>query len=427
MIHYYAHQQREIELLSTHSFFALFAEQGTGKTLPTLQHILNLLLGGQITTALIICPKSVMGSWERDIEKFSPIYQRMLHKAVQVINYDLVWRRPEYLRPWGCVVLDESHFIKHRTSRRSKFILKLGRLAKYRYILTGTPVGNSHWEELWSQFNFLEPSIFGKYSQFEKQYCILNEYYKPYRYIHVDEIRECIAPYVFSVRKKDCLDLPDKLPPERYTLELKEKKLYKEMLKNYIEELDIEAKNPLARLTKLRQMCSGFIMDENKQLHSLKCEKQTALSDLLENWESKLVIFAEYKQSIRDIQAVLKKHKIEFVTLDGEQKNKTIWKQFQTDTSIQVIVCQYKSAAQGIDLFAADTILFYEPTLSSQTFEQACDRIHRVGQTQKCSYILFETVGTIEVKMWDSLQRHHDFDETELWNALKEVQKPRKT
>lgn len=423
MIEYYQHQLKEIELLSSHSFFALFAEQGTGKTLPTLQHILNLIVSGKITTALIICPKSVMGSWERDIKKFSSIYQRMLQKAVQIINYDLVWRRPEYLRSWGCVVLDESHFIKHRTSRRSKFILKLGRLAKYRYILTGTPVGNSHWEELWSQFNFLDPAIFGKYSQFEKQYCILNQYYKPYRYIHVDDIRQQIAPYVFSVRKNECLDLPNKLPPERYGIELKEKKLYKEMLKNYIEELDIEAKNPLARLTKLRQMCSGFVPDENKSLHTLKCEKQSALNDFLENWNSKLVIFAEYKQSIKDIRAVLSKHKIKAVTLDGEQKDKNIWKNFQANPEIQVIVCQYRSAAQGIDLFAADTILFYEPTLSSQIFEQACDRIHRVGQTQKCSYILFETAGTIETKMWNSLQRHHDFDESELWNALKEVQK----
>lgn len=421
-IQFYEHQRREIEMLSNHHYFALFAEQGTGKTLPTLQHILTLLVTGRITTALIICPKSVMGSWERDIAKFPRLHRNLLHRAVTVINYDLIWRRPEYLRPWGCVVLDESHFIKHRTTRRSKFILKLGCLAEYRYILTGTPVGNSHWEELWSQFNFLEPSIFGKYSEFEKRYCILDQYYKPYRYVNVDEIRERIAPYVFSVRKRECLDLPDKLPPERYTLELQEKKLYKEMLKNYIEELDIEAKNPLARLTKLRQMCSGFIPDADGKLHPLKCEKQSALSDFLDNWEAKLVIFAEYKESIRAVCAALRKQKLTYLTLDGEQRDKTIWRQFQSDPAVRVIVCQYRSAAQGIDLFAASTILFYEPTLSSQIFEQACDRIHRVGQSEKCAYILFETKGTIECKMWDALARHHDFDETELWKALKEVQ-----
>ena len=419
-IQYYAHQRREIELLGCHPFFALFAEQGTGKTLPAAQHILNLLTGGAITDALVICPKAVMDGWQRTMDMFPPLQRKLLHRAVTVINYDLVWRRPAFLRPWGCVVLDESHFIKHRTSRRAKFILKLGQLASFRYILTGTPIGNSHWEEIWSQFNFLNPSIFGKYSVFEKRYCILNQYFKPYRYINTDELKAKIASYVFSVRKADCLDLPEKLPPERYTLELQERTLYKEMLKNYIEELDIEAKNPLARLTKLRQMCSGFIPDEDGTLHRLWCEKPAALADFLENWNAKLVIFAEYKQSIRDINAVLKKRKIKFIVLDGEQKDKGIWKRFQTEPAIQVIVCQYKSAAQGIDLFAADTIMFYEPTLSSQTFEQACDRIHRVGQTQKCSYILLETKGTIEVSMWSALARHHDFDERELWDALQE-------
>lgn len=418
---FYAHQQREIDLLEEHPFFALFAEQGTGKTLPTLQHILNLFLAGRITDALVICPKSVIGSWERDIEKFPIVYRRILRKALTVINYDLVWRRPELMRPWGCVVLDESHFIKHRTSRRAKFILKLGALAAHRYILTGTPVGNSHWEELWSQFNFLEPAILGKYSEFEKRYCILNQFYKPYRYISTNELKRRIAPYVYQVRKADCLDLPEKLPPERYTLDLQEPKLYKEMLKNYIEELEIEAKNPLARMTKLRQMCSGFVPDADGVVHPIKSEKPAALADFLDNWDAKLVIFAEYKQSIADISAALKKRKIRFVVLDGGQKDKTIWKQFQADPKIQVIVCQYQSAAQGIDLFAADTMLFYEPTLSSQTFEQACDRIHRVGQTQKCSYILFDTRGTIEAKLWDALARHHDFDERELWSALKEM------
>jgi SNF2 family DNA or RNA helicase len=417
----YAHQNTELEHLASNRSFALFAEQGTGKTLPTLLHILNLLKDGQIVDALIICPKAVMDSWYRDMDKFSPMYKALLRRKITVINYDLVWRRAEFMRSWGCVVLDESHFIKHRTSRRAKFILKLGTLANYRYILTGTPIGNSHWDEIWAPYNFLDPSIFGKYSEFEKRYCILNQFYKPYRYINTAELKEKIFAHAYRVTKIECLDLPEKLLPERYSLDIEEKKLYKEMLKNYIEELNIEAKNPLARMTKLRQMCSGFINDADGTLHKLKCGKAAALADFLDNWDSKLVIFAEYKQSARDIAAVLIKLKIKYVTLDGEQKDKGIWKQFQSDSTIQVIVCQYKSASAGIDLFAADTIIFYEPTLSSQTFEQSCDRIHRLGQTNRCSYILFETKGTIEQKMWNALAEHRNFDEHELWAFVKEV------
>ena len=317
--------------------------------------------------------------------------------------------------------LTKATLLKHRTSRRAKFILKLGTLAAYRYILTGTPIGNSHWEEIWAPYNFLDPSIFGRYSEFEKRYCILNQFYKPFKYLNTDELKGKIFAHAYRVTKIECLDLPEKLLPERYSLALEENKIYKEMLKNYIEELDIEAQNPLARMTKLRQMCSGFINDADGTLHKLKCGKSAALADFLDNWSSKLVIFAEYKQSARDIAAVLIKLKIKYVTLDGEQKDKGIWKHFQSDPTIQVIVCQYKSASAGIDLFAADTIIFYEPTLSSQTFEQSCDRIHRVGQTNRCSYILFETKGTIEQKMWNALAEHRNFDEHELWAFVKEV------
>jgi Superfamily II DNA/RNA helicases, SNF2 family len=418
-------------------FYAIFAEQGTSKTLTMLVLALRLYKGGEIRHALVVCPNSVRGSWSRDIDRFfSPIERRLFDRFLTVTTYDLIWRRPELDRDWDMMILDESHFIKNRTSNRyfgqvkkvgdrrrhvTNGIKQISRQSKFRYILTGTPIGNSRWEEIWTQFNFLDPEIFGPYSHFEKRYCILGKYYKPVAYKNVDELKAIIAEHSIWIRKADCMDLPDKLPPERLTLELQEKKLYKEMLQNYIAELDIEAKNPLARMVKLRQMCSGHIKDDSGEVHRLKCEKPAALNEFLENWDKKLVIFAQFEQSIADIEKVLQKRKINYVTLDGRQKDKQIWKRFQTEQDVQVIVCQYQTAAAGIDLFAADTMIFYEPTLSSQTFEQACDRIHRAGQTQKCSYILFETAGTVEVKIWDALMRHRDFNETELYDFVGEV------
>ncbi|MCB5007513.1 hypothetical protein LGW19_10010, partial [Streptococcus mutans] len=92
-------------------------------------------------------------------------------------------------------------------------------------------------------------------------------------------------------------------------------------------------------------------------------------------------------------------------------KDKNIWRKFQSDESIQVIVCQYQSAAAGIDLFASDTIIYYEPTLRSTTLEQSRDRIHRTGQTSKCSYIHLITTGTIEVDIYRALSNFGDFSE----------------
>ena len=417
-------------------------EQGTCKTLPVLLHSLNLIKSGKIKNGLIVCPKAVRGGWENQINRFFfPLEQAMLYRTLTITTYDLIWRRPELDHDWDLIVLDESHHIKNRTSNRysgqiktitdpntgkkkrvrvTRGIGQIARSAKYRYIMTGTPIGNSHWEELWAQFDFLDPSIFGKYSEFEKRYCILNQFYKPWKYLHTDELKEIMHAHSYRVKKTECLDLPEKLPPERFTLELKEKSLYKEMLANYIADLDIEAKNPLARMMKLRQMCSGSILDENGEIHRLKCEKPEILKDFIFNLEKKLVIFAEYKESIADIKRVLTGKKISHVVLDGAQKDKSIWRRFQNEPELQVIICQYKTASAGIDLFASDTIIFYEPTLSSQIFEQACDRIHRPGQKEKCSYILFETEKTVEVKIWDALMQHRDFNESEIWTYVNE-------
>jgi SNF2 family DNA or RNA helicase len=419
----YHHQKLALQYLRFNDSFALFMEQGTGKSIPTLIRIFELYKQGEIKNALIVAPKATMGAWYRDIEKFfDKSEQKLLENLITVINYDSVWRKGKgYDRQWDCIVLDESHFIKNRTSKRSSFLLKLSLGAKYRYILTGTPIGNGQLENIWAQYAFLKPKvvrgrvaseIFGTYRQFEDKYCILNQWWKPYRYINVDELQDIIAEYSYRVTKEECLDLPDKLPDEVYDIELKEPKLYKELHKHStIEEMDLLAENPLARMVRLRQICSGFINDEQGELTELKCEKLKVLQEFLDGWEKKLVIFCEFRYSIDAVSGLLKKLKIKHVILDGRQKDKQIWRKFQSDPQIQVIICQYQSGSAGIDLYSADTIIFYEPTLRSNTLEQSKDRIHRIGQTNKCSYIHFISKGTIEVAIYKALKGYNDFSE----------------
>lgn len=421
MLKLYNHQKLALQYMRLNDSFALFMEQGCGKTLPTLYRILELRKQGYITTALVVAPKATMGAWYRDMEMFDPEDRLLLEKSITVINYDSVWRKNKgYDKVWDCIVLDESHKIKNRTSKRAKFLLRLALKSKYRYILTGTPIGNGQLENIWSQYAFLEPcivngrvasKIFGTYKQFEDRYCLLNQYWKPYRYKYVDELQDIIAEHSYRVTKAECLDLPEKLPDEVYDIELKEPALYKELHKSStVEELGILAENPLARMTKLRQVCSGFLND-GETTHELKCEKINVLEEFLDGWEKKLVVFCEFKHSIKAVSALLTKLKIKHVILDGEQKDKLIWRKFQSDPKIRVIICQYQSASQGIDLYAADTIIYYEPTLSSNTLDQSRDRIHRSGQTEKCSYIHFITKGTIEGAIYKALKNYSDFGE----------------
>lgn len=411
---------------------------GTGKTIPALSRILDLLKSGSIIDALVVAPKSALGAWERDIEKFDELDAEILRDSITLINYDKIWRgesKSPYNRKYGCIILDEAHSIKNRSSRRSAFILKIATMSDYRYILTGTPIGNSQLENIWSLYTFLDPymekgrvysNLFrermeaitskpykGSYQEFQDRYCILNMYHKPSSYINVKELQKIINDYSYRVKKVDCLDLPDKLPDEIVSVELKEKALYKRLAsESALLEYEILAENPLSRMIKLRQLASGHIKTET-ELIEVKNEKLSILQELIEGYEDdkKLVIFAEFKYSIAKISELLKKLKIKHIILDGDQKDKTIWRQFQADKSIKIIICQYQTASAGIDLFASDTIIYYEPTLRSNILEQSRDRIHRTGQVNKCSYIHLLTKGTIEVAIYRALSGYSDFSE----------------
>ena len=427
MLKLYRHQEIMLSYMRANNFFALFAEQGVGKTLPSLCRILDLLKSGDIEDALVVAPKSALGAWERDIELFNDLDREILKSGVTLINYDKVWRgekKSPYFKKWGCIILDEAHSIKNRTSKRSKFLLKIACDADYKYILTGTPISNGQLENIWALYCFLDPylesgypysRIFGgSYKTFEDRYCILNMYHKPSSYIHVKELQEIINEHSYRVKKVECLDLPDKLPDEIIKVDLAEKTLYKKLAtESAILEYEILAENPLSRLVKLRQLCSGHIKLDSGEILEVKNEKLNILQELLEGYEDdkKIVIFAEFKYSIGKISELLKSMKIKHVILDGDQKDKTIWRKFQSDKSIRVIVCQYQTASAGIDLFASDTIIYYEPTLRSNTLEQSRDRIHRTGQANKCSYIHLLTKGTVEVDIYRALAGYSDFSE----------------
>lgn len=423
----YRHQEIALSFMRSNNSFALFMEQGTGKTIPSLCRLLDLFKSGAIENALVVAPKSALGAWERDIELFNELDREILRNGITLINYDKVWRgekKSPYFKKWGAIILDEAHYIKNRTSQRSKFILKIACEADYRYILTGTPISNGALEDIWSLYCFLDPylergypysRIFGgSYRTFQDKYCILNMYHKPSSYVHVKELQDIINEHSYRVKKVDCLDLPEKLPDEIIKVDQGDKALYKKLsTESAILEYEILAENPLSRLVKLRQLCSGHIKTETGEIIEVANNKIPILQEIIEGYEDdkKLVIFAEFKYSIGKISELLRKMKIRHVVLDGDQKDKKIWRQFQEDKCIRVIVCQYQTANAGIDLFASDTIIYYEMTLRSTILEQSRDRIHRTGQKNKCSYYFLITKGTVEEQIYKSLAGYSDFSE----------------
>ena len=431
MINLYHHQKVALSYLRNNDSFALYMEQGPGKTIGCLVRILEMIEHGTIDSVLVVAPKSALGAWERDMDKFDPDQSQKLKRTVKLINYESVWRKShdkECNRPWDMIILDEAHAIKNRASKQSAFLLKLAVKSKYRYILTGTPISNGKLEDIWSQLTFLEPfqykqwiyskiftdaGVGGSYYKFLDRYALLNQYYRPYAYRHIKELQEIINQHSYTVKKVDCLDLPEKLPDEVIYCDLLEKDLYRRMAdRSAWIEYEIKAENPLSRLVKLRELCAGYIRtDEGNK--PLRFEKIPILKEILEGFDDqkKVVIFAEFKYSILAIRSLLREMQIKSVVLDGEQKNKQIWREFQTDPTIRVIICQYKSGNAGIDLYASDTIIYYEPTLKSDILAQSRDRIHRHGQKNVCSYIHLLTKGTVEENIYNALTNYQDFTE----------------
>ena len=145
------------------------------------------------------------------------------------------------------------------------------------------------------------------------------------------------------------------------------------------------------------------------------------LDELIDSISGKIVIFAEFTYSLEQIHKLLEKKKINYVTLDGKQSNKSIWKEFQSNEDIRIIVCQYRSANAGIDLFAASDMIFYEPTQSSTVVDQAMARIHRNGQTRNCSYYWLLTDKTVEHDIYDRVVNGIDFNVQVLDNFRRKI------
>ncbi|WP_165170617.1 DEAD/DEAH box helicase [Adlercreutzia sp. ZJ242] len=432
MIELYDHQKTALGLLRLNDGFALFMEQGTGKTFPVLFRLAELAESRRIRSALIAAPKAVCASWEEKIELLDEA-QRAALKGVDLViaSYDITWRRKGIFdATFDAVVFDESHYIKSPAANRTQTCLRISSRAKYRWILTGTPTSNGQLCNLWSQFAAIDPVVTtagnghrlvyprclggDSYYKWIQRVAYLNKWKKPYKYKDVSAIQAVMGEMSYRITKEECLDLPEKLPDEILYCDLGHsvKRHYGEMVKSSaITSLDTLAGNPLTRSLRLRQMCSGFVDTENGERKEYACPKETALKEFLSDFEGKFVVFCEFRHSVDSVGRLLGKLGIRHVVLDGRQRDKGIWRKFQDDEGTQAIICQYQSGSAGIDLFAADTCIFYEPTLRSDLLEQARDRIHRVGQSRPCSYYFLLTAGTVEIAIYNALKNYSDFNE----------------
>ncbi len=447
------HQIKAFNIGTALENVAILHEMGTGKSLSTVAIIGRRFLDGEVKRVLIVAPLSVVPVWEREFQDYADYPHKVLPLTgsiakrvellkkdhgdalqVAVINYEAAWRRQMFgaVVDWqpDMIVCDESQKIKTPNAKQSRALHKLSDTAKYKLILTGTPVTASPLD-FWSQYRFLDPDVFGtSYYSFRNRYAIYvqvqagaKQFPKLIGYSNKDELVRKAHSIAHRVTKADALDLPDWMDQELYCdLEPAANRAYQEMSKTSVMEIETEEKahgrliasNVLTRLLRLQQLTGGFVPEDHEpdarivqaSDSKLKLLKEL-LGDLLYNGK-KAVIFARFIPEITAIRRFLEAEDIGYAWIAGEVKQADRGKMvstFQDDPDCRIFVGQIQTSGLGITLHAADTAIFYSMNFSYADYDQAKARLHRIGQRNKVTYIHLLAKGTVDEKIYKALKQ----------------------
>lgn len=436
--------------------FGLLFEMGCGKTLTAIAIAGAGYQMGKIERLLIVAPTSVVAVWPKELQEYAKFKytcktllgekkQRLKQiddlikfpfKAlkVAVINYESTWR-PEILEKLkefdaDMVIADESQRIKTYDAAQSKAMHELGDQARYKLILSGTPVQTAA-IDIWSQYRFLDKSVFGdNFFKFRGRYAIMGGYgnKKIVGYKDLEGLIKKEHNIAFRVTKDEALDLPEQtFETRKIQFSQKEKNLYERIKKDSYAELDggghITATTVLTRLLRLQQLAGGFLVQDDAQKPQLVSRaKLDALADIIEDYVigsgKKLVIFARFIAEVKAIMELAGKvlpKELKQVAIYGDIKKEDrggIVKQFQEDPNTVLFIGQIDTAGTGITLTAADTCVYYSKNFNYATYSQSLSRIHRIGQRNCCTYIDLEIEGTIDELISKALSRKEDMAKT---------------
>lgn len=433
--------------------FGFLFEMGCGKTLTAIAVAGTLYAKHKINKLLVVAPTSVCSVWPEDFGKFAdfPHLEKIMLGTksqrlkqlkelesfpcealkVAVINYESVWRDDIFDKlvdfNANMIICDESQRIKTHDAQQSKAMHKLGDLARYKLILSGTPVQNNA-VDLYSQYRFLDPTVFGNnFYKFRNRFCVMGGFNKRQivNYKDLDLLIKKEHSIAYRVTKKEALDLPEQTFETRYiTLTPSEKKLYNTLKKESATELangeTISASTVLTKLLRLQQFTGGFVIaDGEEKPQQIGSGKINALEDIVDDYVidsgKKLVIFARFRAELDLIQKLLDKKKLKYGVIYGDIKlsdRGEIVKDFQENEETKVFLAQIDTAGLGITLTAADTCVYYSVNFNYAAYSQSLARIHRIGQRNTCTYIHLTTKGTVDELIMKALHKKEDLAKT---------------
>jgi SNF2 family DNA or RNA helicase len=460
----FAHQQSAFETAMNlfesgrSSGYGLLFEMGCGKSLTAISIVGRLFLDGKVGRVLVVAPLSILGVWQSEFAKFADFdynlavldgakerkidtlrFMKTTSGAalqVAVINYESAKCIEKDLMGWAdSIICDESHKIKSYSAQVSKTMHRLGARAKYKLLLTGTPVTNKA-IDLFSQFKFLNPDVFGNiFHKWRNRYFYMGGYcnHTPFLKKSMEpELAAKLRSISYRATKLDCLDLPETVDVVREVeLSAAARKIYNELLKQSVAELaggEVTATNILTKLLRLCQVTGGFVQtDGTERTQQVGSEKLKVLEDIIESTTEsgqKIVIIARFVAEIKAICKLLESKNLKFSCIYGETKDRTEQvAQFQNDDEVSVFVGQIATAGLGITLTAASTMAFYSLDYNMANFEQAKARIHRVGQKNACTYYYLVAANSVDGKIMKALQSKVDLAKS-LVDAARQGENP---
>ena len=451
----YGHQLEALKRSWDKEEFAYFMEMGTGKSKVLIDNIAVLYDRGKINAAIIIAPKGVYENWsgreipthlpdhvvhrvgvwnpnptKKEKEKLLSLFDRTLDLKILVINVEAFSTKKgvtfvdKFINThFPLIAVDESTTIKNPKAQRTKNLLKLAVNCKYRRILTGFPVTQSPLD-LFSQSEFLAPSLlgYGSYYSFQNRYAqIINRamgqrsFRQVVGYQHLDELSNKVNNFSYRVLKKECLDLPDKVYMRREVeLTPEQKKVYNEIKDYALAELEdnevVSVTSVLTQILRLHQVVCGFVKHDKGEEVEIKNNRVDELLNILAEVQGKTIIWANYQYDIRRILKVLEETvgAEAVATYYGdtpEEDRQNIINKFQDpDSELKYLISNVQTGGYGITLTAANTVVYYSNNYDLEKRLQSEDRAHRIGQSNKVTYIDLVSKGTVDEKIVKALR-----------------------
>jgi len=424
----FEHQKTTSEFLTINRKAFCFNEQGTGKTASVIWAVDYLMSIGLIKRVLVICPLSIMKSaWQNDLFKFA------IHRTVSIaygaarkrkeivnagaefviINFDGVGIVKKEIIAGGfdLIVVDEASAYKNAQTERWKDLRDLAKNIKGLWMLTGTPAAQSP-VDAYGLAKLVNPKgvspFFGQFRDTVMMKLTMYKWVpKPTAQLTV---HKALQPAI-RFEKADCLDLPPVTFVERDApLTPQQLKFYNILKKQMLIEAageEVSAVNAAVQINKLLQIAGGAVYTDTKEVIEFDVSNRlNVVQEVIEESSHKVLVFVPFTHTIQLLEKHLQKNNITCEVINGSvpvNRRSDIVKQFQEQPEPKVLIIQPKAASHGLTLTAANTIIWYAPCTSVETYLQANARIDRPGQVNNMTVVHIKG-SPIEAKMYALLQ-----------------------